>query len=344
VRRPIGRHCVSLEPMPETGLHVKTLSSMEIGHLDSRLLRAVRKLEIDSLTVEVVSIFGAEGIETLVLKGPVLADWLYQGELRIYCDSDIMVAPENRACAESLLEDMGFRSWALTPLSVDPGGTDFRLGDKSVDLHSTIPGLFESPESIWADISARSERLHVGGIELSVPDRDTLLLHVVLHAGHHANMAECQAFEDLRRAIACVCEQQWQRALDLARTYDGVSTFAAGLRTVPDGRELAVGLGVDNMLTRRFCLRSANDVIAEEITALFTSSIGIKQKLATVAGELFPRPTYMRNWSPVARRGGIGLVAAYIWRPLWALGQIPRALGTLWRVRRRMRDHGCSSV
>ncbi len=325
--------------MPETGLHVKTLSSMEIGHFDPRLLRTVRKLEMDSLTAEVVCIFGAEGIETLVLKGPVLADWLYPGELRIYCDSDIMVAPKNRARAVSLLEEMGFRSWALTPLSVDPGGTDFRLGDKSVDLHCTIPGLFERPEAIWADISARSERLHVGGIELSVPDRDTLLLHVVIHAGHHANMSGCQAFEDLRRAISCASEQQWQRALDLARTFDGVAAFAAGLRTVPDGHELAVGLGVDDVLTHRFCLRSENDVIAEEITALFTSNMGIIQKLTTVAREVFPRPAYMLYWSPLARRGGIGLAAAYIWRPLWALGQIPHALSTLWRVHRTMRDH-----
>jgi hypothetical protein len=326
--------------MPETGLHVKTLSSMEIGHLDPRLLPVVRKLEMDSLTAEVVSVFQAEGIETLVLKGPVLADWLYPGEVRIYCDSDIMVAPKNRARAESLLEEMGFRSWALRPLSVDPGGTDFRLGDKSVDLHSTIPGLFESPEAIWANISARSERLHVGGIELSVPDRDTVLLHVVIHAGHHANMAACRAFEDLGRAIGCACEEEWLRALELARTYDGVAAFAAGLQTVPDGRELAVGLGVDNVLTHRFCLRSENDVIAEEITALFTSSMGIGQKLAAVVGELFPRPAYMRYWSSLARRGGMGLAAAYIWRPLWALGQIPRAIGTLWRVHRTMRAHG----
>jgi Uncharacterised nucleotidyltransferase len=326
--------------MPETGLHVKTLSSMEIGPLDPRLLQAVRKLEMDSLTAEVVSIFGVEGIEALVLKGPVLAAWLYPGELRVYRDSDIMVAPKDRARAVGLLEEMGFRSWALAPLSVDPGGTDFRLGDKSVDLHSAIPGLFGSPESIWADISARSERLHVGGIELSIPDRDTLLLHVVVHAGHHANMAAFRAFEDLRRAIACSCEEQWQRALDLARTYDGVAAFAAGLRTVPGGRELAVGLGVDNVLTHRFCLRSENDAIAEEITALFTSNTGRKQKLATVVGELFPRPPYMRYWSPLARHGGIGLMAAYIWRPLWALGQIPRALRTLWRVRRTMRAHG----
>jgi hypothetical protein len=313
---------------------------MEISRVDPRLLSTVRKLQMDSLTAEVVRIFGAEGIETLVLKGPVLADWLYPGELRIYCDSDLLVAPETRARAVGLLEEMGFRSWALTPLSVDPGGTDFRLGDKSVDLHSTIPGLFGRPETIWEDIYARSERLRIGGIELSVPDQDTLLLHVVIHAGHHANMAGCQAFEDLRRAIACAREEQWQRALHLARSYDGVAAFAAGLRTVPDGRDLALGLGVENVLTHRFCLRSENDAIAEEITALFTSGTGITQKLATVAGEVFPQPAYMRYWSPLARHGGIGLAAAYIWRPLWALAQIPGALRTLWRVRRRMRDQG----
>jgi hypothetical protein len=38
---------------------------------------------IDALTAEVAGAFDREGIETLVLKGPVLARWLYPGEVRL---------------------------------------------------------------------------------------------------------------------------------------------------------------------------------------------------------------------------------------------------------------------
>jgi hypothetical protein len=36
----------------------------------------------------------------------------------------------------------------------------------------------------------------------AVPDRDTVLLYVVLHAAHHANLVDGKPLEDLRRALA----------------------------------------------------------------------------------------------------------------------------------------------
>jgi hypothetical protein len=296
----------------------------------------VRKLMIDQLTVEIVGAFVAEGIETLVLKGPVLAEWLYAGEIRTYVDSDLMVAPKNWARAAQLLEQRQFRSWVLAPLSVDPGGTKFQRGDDDVDLHRTIPGLFGDPDAIWTSVYARADLCLIGGAQLHVPDRDTLLLHVALHAGHHANLEECKPFEDLRRAIAHADEQQWQHALALARAYDGVPAFATGLRVLPEGRDLVRRLGIKEIQTFRFALRREDDAIAEELSALFRPGIGARQKLATVLSELFPQPPYMRNWSSLARRGTLGLTAAYAWRLVWTMGQVPPAIVTLWRVRRKM--------
>jgi hypothetical protein len=63
-----------------------------------------------------------------------------------------------------------------------------------------------------------------------VPDRDTVLLHVVLHAAHHANLVDGKPLEDLRRALALVEESEWSGALALARAYQGIAAFAAGLR------------------------------------------------------------------------------------------------------------------
>ena len=78
--------------------------------------------EVDALTAEVAGAFGREGIETLVLKGPVLAKWLYPDKVRPYLDSDLMVAPDDRSRAVGVLERLGF------------------VGALPVDANAAIPG------------------------------------------------------------------------------------------------------------------------------------------------------------------------------------------------------------
>ena len=293
----------------------------------------------DALTSEVASAFTAEGIGTVVLKGPVLARWLYPGEVRPYVDSDLMVAPENRAHAVGVLERLGFAEhlpWMPTPLSLDPGGTAFsrRDGGGMVDLHCQLPGLDGDPGAIWGRLAASAERQVIAGVELRVPDRDTVLLHVVLHAAHHANQVDGKPLEDLRRALARVEEPRWSRALELARAYRGVPAFAAGLRLLPEGRDLARRLDLGEVRSLQHEIRREDNVIAEELYALLSANEGIRRKLAIAASDVFPRPDYMRWWSPLARRGKLGLAGAYVWRIIWVIGQAPRAIHTLWRIRR----------
>ncbi|HTD08198.1 MAG TPA: nucleotidyltransferase family protein, partial [Solirubrobacteraceae bacterium] len=180
-----------------------------------------RNFAIDALTAEVASAFTSDGIGTVVLKGSVLARWLYPGEVRSYVDCDLMVAPGNRARAVNVLEQLGFTehcAWMPTPLSLDPGGTAFnRPGEGMVDLHCQLPGLGGDPDAIWSRLAASAERQMIAGVELRVPDRDTVLLHVVLHAAHHANLVDGKPLEDLRRALACVEESRWSSVLALAR-------------------------------------------------------------------------------------------------------------------------------
>jgi hypothetical protein len=285
-----------------------------------------------------VSAFGHEEIETLVLKGPVLARWLYPGEVRTYNDSDLMVAPDARARAVTVLERLGFTEycpWMPVPLSLDPGGTAFdRSGKGIVDLHCQLPGLDGDPDAIWGRLAASAERQVIAGVELRVPDRDTVLLHVVLHAAHHANQVGGKPLEDLRRAFARVEEAEWLSALELARVYQGAPAFTAGLRLLPEGRDLVHRLGLDEVRSLRHEIRREDNVIAEELYALLSADTGIRRKLAVASGDIFPRPDYMRWWSPLARRGKLGLAGAYLWRTIWIIGQAPAAIHTLWRIQR----------
>jgi hypothetical protein len=297
-----------------------------------------RNFAVDVLTAEVASAFTGEGIGTVVLKGPVLARWLYPGEVRPYVDCDLMVAPDDRARAVGVLERLGFMEhlpWMPTPLSLDPGGTAFnRPGGGMVDLHCQLPGLNGDPDAIWGRLAASAERQVIAGVELRVPDRDTVLLHVVLHAAHHANLVDGKPLEDLRRALARVEEAEWSSALELARAYQGVTAFAAGLRLLPEGQDLARRLDLGEVRSLQHEIRREDNVIAEEIYALLSADTRIRQKLVIAASDIFPRPDYMRWWSPLARHGRLGLAGAYLWRTIWVMGQAPRAIHTLWRIQR----------
>jgi hypothetical protein len=301
-----------------------------------RYSRLARNFVVDVLTAEVAGAFGGEGIEALVLKGPVLAKWLYPGEVRPYVDSDLLVAPGDRARAVGVLERLGFveyRPWMPTPLSMDMGRTTFSRGGGMVDLHCRLPGLDGDPDAIWGRLAASAEPQVIGGVELRVPDRDTVLLHVALHAAQHASLVENKPLEDLRRALTLVEESRWSSALELARAYRGVPAFAAGLRLLPEGGDLARRLDLGEEGSLKYALLR-EDVIAEELYALLCADVGIGQKLAIAASRSFPRPDYMRWWSPLAQRGRLGLAGAYLWRAIWVIAQAPSAVHTVRRIQR----------
>jgi hypothetical protein len=310
---------------------------MNTERLD-RYAQLARNFAVDALTAEVVGAFDREGIETLVLKGPVLAMWLYPGEVRSYVDSDLMVEPGNRVRAVGVLEQLGFteyRPWMPTSLSMDIGRTTFSRGGGGgmVDLHCQLPGLDGDPDAIWGRLAAGAERQVIAGVELRVPDRDVVLLHVALHAAQHANQVDGKPLEDLRRALAYVEESKWSSALELARRYRGIPAFAAGLRLLPEGGDLARRLDLGEEGSLKYALLR-EDVIAEEFYALLCADAGIRRKLTIAASRSFPTPDYMRWWSPLARRGKLGLACAYFWRAIWVIGQALGAIRTLWRIRR----------
>jgi hypothetical protein len=56
-----------------------------------------------------------------------------------------------------------------------------------------------------------------------------------------------------------------------------------------------------------------------------------------VLGKTFPPPAFMRAWSPLARRGALGLALAYAWRPVWLVVHSGAAVRA-WRRARRSAD------
>ncbi len=296
---------------------------------------AVRNLMIDRLAAEIVTAFAAAGIESLVLKGPVLAQWLYPDEVRAYGDADLMVAPGNWKPAVALLNRIGF-SDHLGPMAHPRmesfASTAFLRGEDNLDLHCTLHGLDADPERIWEAFSTGVEGHDIGGAELRAPGRPALLLHVGLHAAHHA---EGKALEDLRRGIAGADPADWEQAWALAQRLEGAPTFASGLRLIPEGAALADRLGIGaEVRSTRHDIRFEQIPTAEGIDALLQPGVGPWERIRIVAGELFPRPEFMRWWSPLARRGRLGLLISYPWRWLRLLTQAPKGLLAVRRARR----------
>jgi len=299
-------------------------------------LLAVRNLAIDRLAAEIAGAFAEAGIESLVLKGPVLAQWLYPAEVRPYGDADLMVSPADWPAAVRLLSQLGF-SDHLGPMAHPRmesfASTAFLRGEDNLDLHCTLHGLDAAPERIWDAFTGGAERQTIGGTELRVPSRPALLLHVGLHAAHHA---KGKTLEDLRRAIARAEDPLWQEALKLAHSLDGVPTFATGLRLLPEGADLARHLGIeDEVRSRRHAVSFERVPTAEGLDALLRPGTSMRERARTILDELFPRPEFMRWWSSLARRGRVGLLASYPWRWAWLLVNVPRGLLAVRRARRR---------
>jgi Uncharacterised nucleotidyltransferase len=299
-------------------------------HPDMRAL-AIGDMLIDRVTAKVAQAFAAEGIDTLVLKGPVLARWLYPGEVRPYGDSDLMVAPRDWERAVATLRRLGFSEHPRPlahPRMESLASTTFLRGGANVDLHCALEGLGGELEPAWKSLSAGRERQTIGGAELSVPRPAVLALHVGLHAAQHGGG---KAIEDLRRALSVAEEDLWREALELARVHDGVPAFASGLRLLPAGVQLTRRLGIEEVRSTLHEIRHAGTPTAEGIYELLAPGLGMRRRLAVIGRELVPPPEFMRWWSPLARRGALGTILSYPWRWIWLLAHAPRGLLAAWR-------------
>ena len=298
--------------------------------------QAMRALALDALGAQLVEALKESGIPAIVLKGPAIATWLYRHhELRPYGDTDLLVPPGDWAEASATLGRLGFRE-DLGPLAhprmESIASTGWVRGTDSVDLHCTLWGIEAEPARAWDVLSATSVPMKVGGAQVQVLAPAARAMHVALHAAQHGE-PEGKPMRDLELALDLLDEDLWREATELAGELHATAGFATGLRMLPKGSELAARLGVGSVASVDALLRVAQVPLAHGFEELATTP-GLRGKLAIVRGELLPTAAFMRWWSPLARRGGLGLAAAYVWRPVYlALKAGPGLLA--WRRARR---------
>jgi hypothetical protein len=315
-------------------------------NMTEALQAAAMSFAIDSVTAEVAQALEAASIPSVVLKGPGIATWLYAGEApRLYGDSDLLLRRGDWERAKAVLEGMGFED-DLGPLAhprmeSGAGYPWMRPSDRaSADLHYTLFGIGAEPEALWEAIWSDAVREVVGGAELLLPSRPARLLHICLHAVQHGGDADKgweKPMRDLQQAVRRAPEENWAEALRLAEHLDAAPNLSTALRFLPEGRVLADRIGADHAPSADAALRLSEVPMVEGFQELAEAS-GMRERLALILRELFPTPTFMRWWSPLARRGRRGMVAAYLWRPLYLVAHAPRALLAWSRSRRATRS------
>ncbi len=302
---------------------------------------AAARLRVDSAATVAIAALERAGIPSLVLKGPSIARWLFAPEdARAYADCDLLIPSDRFESAVAALAAIGFEpeyeessmpSWwrehALTLIR--------REHRAIVDLHRNLPGVHADDQLLWATLSASTESITLGASSVRTLSEPGRLMHLALHAAQHGGSH--RDLEVLRRALAQVDEAVWRRAAELARQVDATAAFTQGLIMVPAGQELASKLGLGPPLDMDVELRATGAVEALTVARLLAAG-GISARAALIRHKLFPPATFLRAWSPLARRGRLGLVLAYLYRPIWVLRRTPRALRGWSDARKRLKN------
>jgi hypothetical protein len=278
-------------------------------------------------------------VQSLLLKGASIARWLYdEGGPRPYGDFDLLIRPGDRPLAERVLSNLGFvpsmderdmPSWWREHAVAWLRHTDA----VALDLHRTLAGIRVDEETLWATLSQSTETITVGNAPAAALPAHGLAFHVALHAAQHGEAWD-DMLAELDRAIQRADTATWRAAAELAEALDASPAFAAGLRLVPAGRELADELGLPAGQPVDVALRAGTPPPIALGFHQLSRAKGVRARLSIVRHKLIPPPTFIRHQFPEARASRLRLALAYVDRWRWLLRKAPAGFRA-WRSARR---------
>lgn len=286
-----------------------------------RVAYAAYWLGMESAIGQVWSCLDAAGISSVLLKGPVIATWLYVDEFRYSGDIDILVSPARFRDAQFALAEIGY----VLPLvdaalcEIGPNATTLQHPSGArIDLHHRLIGTPpEPPERCWDVLSTRTAPFLLGtGTQVTALDLPARTMHLALHAAQNGPL-DRKAMADLRRGLAQVDADTWRDARTLAERLGSIQAFAEGLRLCDEGLALADELDLPRLNRNvEMELRITSAPFESLFFARLVDTPGIRRKAALVGRKLWPTPDYMRMHFGAARRGRLGLLLSHLLRPL----------------------------
>ena len=318
--------------MRETA-HAGTGSTEQEGGLNAPapqppgLHAAMRTLRIDAATAEVVGALRDVGVPSILLKGPSVARWIYDTATRSYGDCDLLVRRSDLESVERTLRTLGFDRGGLYSIPGDwpRHAAVYRRGDVMIDLHQTLLGVTTDSDRFWEALAPHREQMRIAGANVDVLDPAGRALVLALHSAKDGGRDE-KPLRDLDRALEILPLELWRAASEIAAEVGSGEAFAAGLRRSPTGREVCALLGLSSQVSREIALREEQPAALSAGVDWLLRTKGSRRKVALVARKIVPPPTFLRDWSPLARRGRWGLALAYLWRPVWLLWRAPGAV------------------
>ncbi len=272
------------------------------------------RLRVDAWTGEVIAAMRASGIRAVLLKGKVIADWLYAEDpsVRDYVDADLIVAPADTERARALLCELGFEELPYPPLEEHARHARPYVRSRdgaNVDLHTTLHGLERIPrERAWRAVSTGTETVEVGKVAVEIPSRPVRLLHLALHLDPR-NEVGAKAWLDLERGLATGTPDEWRAATALARNLGVEHELAVRLRRLSAGAALADCLGLTRHVSPDYRLREAISAGVAPRGALsvfgFVTLPDWHSRFAYAWAKLLPDDSWLRERSALARAGHV---------------------------------------
>ena len=300
-----------------------------------RAALVTRREQLDAATAQAFTAFRHAGVEAILLKGAALAANLYRSdEPRGYSDIDVLVAPAQRAVAERVLTELGYRSFSEIRGVDDVGGAlhadiwlgamvGFRRGHAGVmiDLHRRLEGCTAPESDAWEALRVDRGSVDVGGTSVPTLGLRGMALGVALHVAQHGT-EDIKAVGDLSRALERWPSEVWREAADLAREVGADESLAAGLRLLPAGAKLAdeLRLGSADRVLWDLSHRELRPRGAFHLEAV-TSARSSREKLGIVRRALLPSPAWIGWEMRWATRSHAHLALAYVLHilrtPVW---------------------------
>ena len=285
------------------------------------------------------------GIRPVLIKGPVFDRWLYtRDEPRSYGDTDLLVAPSQRGPAVEVLAALGFRVLATyrhgPPIHAECWARGGLLGSL-VDLHTSVLGATVDRATVWSVLSAGTETFELAGSTVEGTGSEANALIVALHAAAHGSSEFDRTGEDLTRALARCDLATWQAAHRCALALGAEASFAAGLRMVAAGEQVADALSLPRSAPASVILHVGDPPVG----ALFLERLrrfGWRTRARMVARAIAPEREFVREWSISTGRPGEPLILGYLRRWLERLRALLPAVLAVAAARRSERETGPS--
>jgi Uncharacterised nucleotidyltransferase len=294
-------------------------------------------LRVDLAGARAIGRLAAEGIECVLLKGRGVAERLYdEAWERPYSDIDLLVRADDLTRAERSLTEHGYRRLDRDGDRLGAPGYAHTFADPDgglIDLHWNLSGVTAASSVTWDVLTERAGSLELGGRSVRVPGDPAIALIVGLHHAHHgAQRAGTRS--DLERAIERLGLGDWIAAAESAERLGAREAFTAGLRLSGAGAALADRLGADPAISLEYRLRASPSSYGTWALHRLATARGPGQRLRIVGEILMPSPATMRRFFPLARRGPLGLLGAYLVRPLRLVAAAPPAVREYLKARR----------